>query len=348
MLSSLFLNASPKLLLQKQILSWYDRHARQFIWRERHDTSTALSPPDPYIVLVSEVMLQQTQTARIQEKLPLFLQQFPTVEALAVADNATIIKAWEGIGYNSRALRLRDCARAILERHQGTIPSSESELLALPGIGPYTASAIRAFAYHHDVAVLDVNIRRVYSRLLSPMATTADVLAESAVQAFAETVYPSGEASRWHQAVMDIGALFCTARSPKCRLCPLFELCPSADKMSEKQKEKRPEPLWRGVPNRIWRGRLVQLLRTLDEEQYMKLEDISAKLFPTTLFQSDEEKQHTEWLWRLLQGLERDSIVEVVRETEDTKQETDSSQPYSKISSNPDFIAVTVRLSSKS
>ncbi len=334
--------------MQKKIFSWYDRHARQFLWRERHDSSIAFSPPDPYIVLVSEVMLQQTQTARVQEKLPLFLQQFPTVEALAMADNATIIKAWEGMGYNSRAVRLRDCARAILERHQGTIPSSESELLALPGIGPYTASAIRAFAYHHDVAVLDVNIRRVYSRLLSPMATTADVMAESAVQAFAETVYPSGEASRWHQAVMDIGSLFCTARSPKCSLCPLCDVCSSANRMSEKQKEKRPEPSWRGVPNRIWRGRLVQLLRAMDKEQYMKLEDITAKLFPTTLFQGDEEQQQAEWLRRLLQGLERDSIVEVVRETEDTKQETDSSQPYSKTSSNPDFIAVTVRLSSKS
>lgn len=285
-------------------------------------------------------MLQQTQTARVQEKLPLFLQQFPSVEALALADNATIIKAWEGMGYNSRALRLRDCARAIWERHQGNIPSAESELLSLPGIGPYTASAIRAFAYHHDVAVLDVNIRRVYSRLFSPMATTADVLAESAVQAFAETVYPPGEASRWHQAVMDIGALFCTARSPKCSPCPVRELCPSVDRMSEKQKEKRPEPSWRGVPNRIWRGRLVQLLRGIGTEQYMRVEDITAQLFPATLFQSDEEQAYSQWLCGLLQGLERDSIVEILRESEDKEQKTGSLQP--------DSTNIAVRLSSKS
>ena len=111
------------------ILRWFAGHSRSFLWREQHTESSM--PPDPYIVLVSEIMLQQTQTARVQEKLPLFLHEFPTIQALAKADNATVIRAWAGMGYNSRALRLRDCAKVIVERHHGQIPASVPELLAL-------------------------------------------------------------------------------------------------------------------------------------------------------------------------------------------------------------------------
>ncbi len=315
------------------LLAWYDRHARQFIWREHKDSDSA---PDPYVVLVSEVMLQQTQTARVQEKLPLFLQLFPSVQVLSAADNATIIKAWEGMGYNSRALRLRDCARVVTERHEGAIPSTRDELLALPGIGAYTASAILAFAYHKDIAVLDVNIRRVYSRLLAPMPTTADVADEKTIHDFAESVYPRGKASRWHQAVMDIGALFCTARAPKCSVCPLRELCASAGTMREKQKEKRPEPSWQGVPNRIWRGRIVQILRGVDAEQSVTVSEITAQLFPTTLFQ-DEESEQAEWLLKLLNGLERDGMIELECGAERSSQEKHTASGM-----------VSVRLSSKS
>ena len=314
------------------LLAWYDHHARRFIWREIHDSD---SPPDPYVVLVSEVMLQQTQTARVQEKLPLFLQMFPTVQALAAADNATIIKAWEGMGYNSRALRLRDCARAVTERHNGSIPSTHDELLALPGIGAYTASAILAFAYHKDVAVLDVNIRRVYSRLLAPMPTTADVMDEKIVYDFAESIYPRRKASRWHQAVMDIGALFCTARAPKCGVCPLRELCASAETMREQQKEKRPEPSWQGVPNRIWRGRIVQLLRGVDARQSVTVSEIIAQLFSATLFHNEESEQ-AEWLLKLLRGLERDGMIELERGVERSSQEK-----------HVDSGMLSVRLSSK-
>lgn len=329
-----------KTRLQKTLLAWYDRYARQFFWRENHTKKA--NPPDPYVVLVSEVMLQQTQTSRVQEKLPLFLQQFPTLQALASADNATIIKAWEGMGYNSRALRLRDCAKAVLERHQGVIPIAKHYLLALPGIGSYTASAIMAFAYHEDVAVLDVNIRRVYSRLIAHMVTTTDVLEESAVQDFAERVYLRGQASRWHQAVMDVGALFCTARAPKCGMCPLQSLCASANGMSEARKEKRPEPSWNGTPNRIWRGRIVQILRGVAAEQTITVDDITAQLFPTMLFNSVEEQQ-TQWLRTLLAGLERDGIVEIL---------TDDSNPGNnkrggKASSNLDSSSIVLRLSSQ-
>ncbi|HZL83307.1 MAG TPA: hypothetical protein VFB98_07500, partial [Candidatus Deferrimicrobium sp.] len=120
--------------VQAMVLGWYAVHARRFVWR--------VPNPDPYVVLVSETMLQQTQTARIQEKLPLFLRQFPDFSSLAATDNATIIRAWQGMGYNNRALRLRDCARAVVERFGGLLPDTADDLRSLPGLGPYTVSAV--------------------------------------------------------------------------------------------------------------------------------------------------------------------------------------------------------------
>lgn len=306
------------------ILQWFAGHRRNFLWREQH--AEASLPPDPYIVLVSEIMLQQTQTARVQEKLPLFLHEFPTLQALAKADSATVIRAWAGMGYNSRALRLRDCAKVIVERHHGQIPASVPELLALPGIGPYTASAVVAFAYHGDIAVVDVNIRRVYSRLLAAMPSTSDVADERTVSAFAERIYPRGESSQWHQAVMDIGALFCTARAPKCGTCPIETLCASAHRMQEIRKEKRPEPSWKGTPNRIWRGRVVQMLRELEGNTTLSFGEVEQRLFAElhqseSLFEMNDEARHTraEWLVALLTGLERDGILEIQRQRKDKR-----------------------------
>lgn len=301
--------------VRHSILHWYKHHARHFFWREQHGKNP--TPPDAYIVMVSEIMLQQTQTSRVQEKLPLFLATFPTLKALANADNATVIKAWEGMGYNSRALRLRDCAKAIVNNHKSVIPSSVEDLLALPGIGSYTASAIAAFAYHQDVTVLDVNIRRVYSRLLRPMPTTISIAEENEIQQFAERIYPRGNASCWHQAVMDIGALFCTARAPKCSACPLAVLCPSTGNMEEVKKSKRPEPSWNGIPNRIWRGRVVQILRELEDEAGITLAELYERLFQQQnnteplFINTDKHNSEGAWLLNLVQGLERDEIVEI-------------------------------------
>jgi len=168
--------------VQAMVLGWYAGHARRFVWR--------MANPDPYVVLVSETMLQQTQTSRVQAKLPLFLQQYPDFAALAAADNATIIRAWQGMGYNNRALRLRDCARAVIERFDGILPDNADDLRSLPGIGPYTVSAILSFAFHRDVIVLDVNIRRLYSRLFLPLATTLQVMPEPQLLQVASEAYP--------------------------------------------------------------------------------------------------------------------------------------------------------------
>ncbi|MCS6809321.1 MAG: hypothetical protein RML40_11120 [Bacteroidota bacterium] len=305
--------------VRETILTWYQHNARTFLWREQHGDIS--QPPDPYIVLVSEIMLQQTQTTRVEERLPIFLALFPDIHTLAAADTATILKAWEGMGYNSRALRLRDCARIIVEQHHGIIPRSVQELQRLPGIGTYTAAAIAAFAYHEDVVVLDVNIRRVYSRLLSAMPTTASVACERHIQAFAERIYPRGDSSRWHQAVMDLGALCCTARKPQCSICPLFELCPSAGTMKEQRKRRqRHEPSYYGIPNRIWRGRVIQILRGLQRSETITLVQLRTLLLSdyrkkacisSTDQQSKQFSDDDVWLLTLLQGLARDNMVDI-------------------------------------
>jgi A/G-specific adenine glycosylase len=306
------MNLSPHSELQERVLDWYAAHGRDFFWRTK-----GLERPEAYITLISEVMLQQTQTSRVQEKLPRFLEQFPAIGALANADNATVIKAWQGMGYNSRALRLRDCARAVVEHHGGIIPSTIETLLLLPGIGPYTASAVAAFAYHHDVPVVDVNIRRVYSRLLQPMPTTIDTLPLADITPFAASIIPRGRSSDWHQALMDIGATYCTARTPKCWECPLADLCASAGRMKENTPTKRPEPSFRGQPNRIWRGRIVEMLRHLPESDAISTDEILSGLFSTTLFSTTPESREEEqmWLMRILEGLEKDRIVQLARNT---------------------------------
>lgn len=283
------------------LLRWYTHCARSFVWREKRD--------NPYVVLVAEVMLQQTQTSRVEQKLPQFLEQFPTVYALADADTATIIRAWQGMGYNNRAIRLRDCARVIAEQHGGTVPAVMGELLALPGIGRYTASAVLAFAYGQSVPVVDVNIGRVYSRVFARMATTAQVLPERELYALAATAFPPGKSSMWHQAVMDVSALYCTARAPKCSICPVAEVCSSALVMKEEKKQKRPEPSWCGEPNRIWRGRVVELLRTVESGKWITVGRVAAHVFAEDGVR--EKSEFAVWFERLLAGLQRDGLLAV-------------------------------------
>lgn len=289
-------NSSTIALLRKTVTAWYKRNARTFPWR--------VTNPDPYVVLVSETMLQQTQTSRVKEKLPLFLEQFPDVYALALAGNATIIRAWQGMGYNSRALRLRDCANAIVTLHNGIVPNTYPQLRALPGIGDYTASAILSFAYHQPCMVQDVNIRRVYSRVIQPMPTTIDTVPDSQLREFAECVFPKKQSSAWHQAIMDIGALFCTARTPKCSECPLCTMCSSANQMAEVRRTIKSEPQHLGTPNRIWRGKVVELLRQSHAPVHQL--DVLYKLHPLPITESDEH-----WFDILLQSLVRDHIITI-------------------------------------
>ena len=281
--------------IQRSLLNWYRRNARVFPWRVRD--------VDPYVVVVSEIMLQQTQAQRVTEALPRFLEQFPTVHALAQATNAQMIRQWKGMGYNSRALRLRDAARMIVLRHDGVVPSDVDALRELPGIGPYASASIATFAYNKRVPVLDVNVRRVYSRWMRRQRTTIDVESDNVLTQFAMNVIPARSASRWHHAVMDLGATICTARKPLCTSCPMADLCPSAHVLEHAQRAKRAEPMFRGEPQRLWRGRFVNALR-----------EAPAGLTPSALVAAAgairlANEEHA-WFRALIDALVRDGVVE--------------------------------------
>jgi A/G-specific adenine glycosylase len=187
------------------LLDWWDGAGRDLPWRRTRD---------PWAVLVSELMLQQTQVPRVVPKYAAFLERFPSAPACAEAAVGDVVRLWAGLGYNRRAVSLHRCAVAVVERHDGRLPDSLEALLALPGIGPYTARAVLAFAFERDVGVLDVNAARVLGRA---WAITA--------QADADAVVPPGCGWSWNQAVLDLGATVCTRRDPDCHACPLADGC---------------------------------------------------------------------------------------------------------------------------
>jgi A/G-specific adenine glycosylase len=170
-------------------------------------------------VLVCEVMAQQTQVARVAERWGPFLERFPTASACAAAPVAEVLQLWSGLGYNRRALALHRCAVAVVHRHGGALPSDLDALLALPGIGPYTARAVAAFAFEHDHGVVDTNTARVLARWAGRS------LARREVQAAADAAVPPGDAWAWNQALLDLGATVCTRRAPACGRCPVTGRC---------------------------------------------------------------------------------------------------------------------------
>ena len=261
------LTAKDTTRIRTLIVRWYRTHHRPFPWRVAH--------PDPYLIFVSEVMLQQTQAARVAELLPVFLRRFPDVEALARAGNAEVIQAWKGLGYNNRALRLRNAARIIVDEHDGVVPKDQEALLALPGLGPYASASITTFAYDTRTVVLDVNIRRVFSRLIEGPGKSTGVSKNSTLSNGDSTTLSDGElheialqllpvrasASEWYNAVMELGATVCQARSAKCDVCPVRKACASAQNVGSMTSPKKKEPEFRNEPRRLWRGRVVQVLR---------------------------------------------------------------------------------------
>lgn len=199
------------------ILAWYDSRGRRLPFR---------GTGDPYAVLVSEAMAQQTQVVRAAEAWPRFMAAFPTVEALAAATPAAVLRAWRGLGYNRRATSLRRAAIAIVEEHGGAVPSDIAALEALPGVGSYTARAVATLAYGLPAGPVDTNVRRVLGRLLEG---EPDVLGPRALQATADAAAAAGpRPGAWTHAVMDLGATICTPRDPRCGSCPAASWCRAA------------------------------------------------------------------------------------------------------------------------
>jgi A/G-specific adenine glycosylase len=206
--------------VHERLLSWYAREGRAHLpWRETRD---------PYAILVAEVMLQQTQVERVLPKYREWMARFPTLAALASATTADAIKAWAGLGYNSRAVRLHEIARSAIADYGGKLPETLDGLLALKGIGRYTAGAIACFAYELPVATVDTNIRRVLWRLfrgIEPVPWPSGERASRALLALGEWALPPDRAYDWQQALMDLGATICLARRPLCERCPVADCC---------------------------------------------------------------------------------------------------------------------------
>ena len=198
-------------VFRRRLLAWYRAAARDLPWRRTRD---------PYRVLVSEFMLQQTQVSRVLDYYDRFLRRYPSVEALARARRSAVREAWEGLGYYRRAANLHRLAKEVVRRHAGVVPGDPEQLQQLPGVGPYTAGAVAAFAYEKPVAAVDTNVERVLRRVFSSK-TAKDT------RTMAQLLQPKRGDTAWrfNQALMELGALVCTARSPKCAECPVNKLC---------------------------------------------------------------------------------------------------------------------------
>lgn len=309
---------------QQVLLSWYRQQGRDLPWRKTRD---------PYAILVSEMMLQQTQVDRVLPKFALFMAMYPTLESLANAPTDAVIRLWAGLGYNQRAVRLQQIARAVMERYAGVMPTTIDELLQLPGIGRYTAGAIACFAHGQAVATVDTNIRRVLTRIfigdLSPEAQTTTNAATAL--SLAESVLPPDptDAYDWNQALMDLGATICLARQPYCERCPLTNTCrtyqqmltytlfPTGAALKQLQEQLIAEspatytvpkrPIKQAVPfktsTRFYRGRIIEHLRGLSDGQNQLLAELGPEIKDG--YMADDEP----WLRMLVASLVRDGLT---------------------------------------
>jgi A/G-specific adenine glycosylase len=261
------------------LLAWYELHGRSALpWRVVRD---------PYYTLVSEFMLQQTQVDRVVPKFEAFVRRFANVASLALASTADVLREWKGLGYNSRAVRLKRVAEAVMENHGGVMPQSTESLRSLPGVGPYTAAAIRAFAFDVDDAPIDTNIRRIVHRLFFGVEHPSPAATSRELDARANALVPPGKAHDWNSALMDLGSTICTARAPKCLLCPLRASCVAAPidgALLERARTSRAKPRspQNAIPYeltiRYARGRIIDRLRELPAGEKISLLDLHHSL----------------------------------------------------------------------
>jgi A/G-specific adenine glycosylase len=212
------LDPAERRRFQRRLLGWYARYRRDLPWRRTSD---------PYHILVSEIMLQQTQVERVIPKYGEFLARYPTLESLARARTADVKKTWYPLGYNVRPVNLQGIARETLARYAGRLPDDAQALRAMRGIGRYTAGAILSFAYRQSAALVDTNVRRVLGRVFLGPRRLRRLRGDRAIWQLAEALVPRNRAYDYNQALMDFGATWCTARAPRCPRCPMRRSCAS-------------------------------------------------------------------------------------------------------------------------
>ena len=255
--------------LHQPVLTWYKENKRDLPWRDS----------DPWGVLVSEIMLQQTPVARV---LPIYIQwmkRWPTAASLAQATPAEVITAWGRLGYPRRALRLHECAKVITTQHNGVVTSSEIELRTLPGVGEYTSAALIAFAFSGRSLVLDINIRRLFSRVIDGVETPKAAPTKSE-RVEREKLIPEKSAEIWAAATMELGALICTAKKPKCGVCPLADQCKWRNLDFPLSDQPKRTQTWHGT-DRQCRGVIVQALRensALSKKEITLLWDVPSQV----------------------------------------------------------------------
>jgi len=221
------IDRASRTTFQRRLRAWFRRNARDLPWRRTRD---------PYRILVSELMLQQTQVSRVVDKYGEFLERFPTLADVARARPARVMEAWDGLGYYARARNLHRLAREVTDRGRAperTLPAEPSSLRTLPGIGPYTAGAVASFAYEKRAPLVDTNVARVLERVFAPGTKVKTTAGQRVVWQIAEQILPRTGRATWahNQALMELGALVCTARVAHCDRCPVRTVCRTAAKL---------------------------------------------------------------------------------------------------------------------
>jgi len=250
-------------------------------------------------------MSQQTQVQRVVGFYTAWLRRFPTLKAMSRASKPDILAQWSGLGYNNRALRLHRLAQEVM-RQGGTLPSSVEELRQLPGVGKYTAHAVACFAFGLRVPVVDVNIRRLLSRFFSRMNSATEMIPEKDAWTIAERILPATNVPGWNQSLMELGALVCTARTPRCTVCPISRSCLSAHSkrlLAAGNAGKKKEPSFKGVPRRIYRGRILKSLH----RSPLTPREIGMRVVDD--FRSDDLR----WIGSILRTMEKDGLIAVER-----------------------------------
>ncbi len=245
----------------KEILDWFDRNKRDLPWRNSN----------PWGVMVSEFMLQQTPVNRVLPIWQEWLERWPTPENLAQTSKSELLLAWGNLGYPRRALRLHESSRIIAQEFNNEVPQSLEDLRKLPGVGEYTANAILAFAFHQEVLVLDINIRRLFARLFDGRERPTSHMTK-AERERGRALIPGG-APQWASATMDLGAMICTARNPRCGKCPVKNSCRWLELGSPKEQSLTKKVKWQGS-DRQCRGRILQYLRENTQSSLSTLQSL--------------------------------------------------------------------------